>query len=66
MPDTLTHSQTTEYSATQLLYSIQFKLSHAIISMALPTNNFEVKNMGLTMIPLFIVQGAILPIGKGK
>ena len=30
MPDTLTHSQTTEYSATQLLYSIQFKLSHAI------------------------------------
>ena len=30
MPHTLTHSQTTEYRATQLLYSIQFKLSHAI------------------------------------
>ena len=29
MPDTLTHSQTTEYRATQLLSSIQFKLSHA-------------------------------------
>ena len=26
----LTHRQTTEYSATQLVYSIQFKLSHAI------------------------------------
>ena len=30
MPDILTHSQTTEYRATQLLSSIQFKLSHAI------------------------------------
>ena len=29
MPHTLTHSQTTEYRATQLLSSIQFKLSHA-------------------------------------
>ena len=27
---------------------------------------FEGKNMGLATIPLFIVQGAILPIGKGK
>ena len=32
MPHTLTHSQTTEYRATQLLYSIQFKLSHAMIT----------------------------------
>ena len=31
MPDILTHSQTTEYRATQLLSSIQFKLSHAIL-----------------------------------
>ena len=30
MPDTLTHSQTTEYSATQLVSSIKHKLSHAI------------------------------------
>ena len=28
----LTHSQTTEYRATQLLSSIQFKLSHAIVA----------------------------------
>ena len=28
--NTLTHSQTTEYRATQLLSSIQFKLSHAM------------------------------------
>ena len=26
----LTHSQTTEYKATQLVYRIKFKLSHAI------------------------------------
>ena len=32
MPDSLTHSQTTEYSATQLVYSIKFKLSHAILT----------------------------------
>ena len=31
MPDTLTHSQTTEYRATQLVSSIKHKLSHAII-----------------------------------
>ena len=31
MPDTLTHSQTAEYGATQLVYSIKFKLSHAIL-----------------------------------
>ena len=31
MPDiSLTHRQTTEYRATQLVYSIKFKLSHAI------------------------------------
>ena len=30
MPDTQTDRQTTEDRATQLLYSIQFKLSHAI------------------------------------
>ena len=30
MPDTLTHSQTTEYRATQLVSSIKHKLSHAI------------------------------------
>ena len=30
MPDILTHSQTTEYSATQLVSSIKHKLSHAI------------------------------------
>ena len=30
MPDTHTDRQTTEYRATQLLSSIQFKLSHAI------------------------------------
>ena len=30
MPHSLTDTQTTEYSATQLLSSIQFKLSHAI------------------------------------
>ena len=35
MPHTLTHSQTTEYRATQLLYSIQFKLSHAIALLVL-------------------------------
>ena len=30
MPDTLTHLQTTEYRATQLVSSIKFKLSHAM------------------------------------
>ena len=30
LPDTQTDRQTTEDRATQLLYSIQFKLSHAI------------------------------------
>ena len=30
MPHTLTHSQTTEYRATQLVSSIKHKLSHAI------------------------------------
>ena len=29
IPDTLTHSKTTEYRATQLVESIKFKLSHA-------------------------------------
>ena len=33
MPDTQTDRQTTEDRATQLLYSIQFKLSHAIFSL---------------------------------
>ena len=33
MPDTQTDRQTTEERATQLLYSIQFKLSHAMISL---------------------------------
>ena len=32
MPHTLTHSQTTEYRATQLVSSIKFKLSLAIKS----------------------------------
>ena len=35
MPDILTHSQTTEYSATQLVSSIKLKLSHAIRSVVL-------------------------------
>ena len=39
MPDILTHSQTTEYSATQLVSSIKFKLSHAI--MASPSADVE-------------------------
>ena len=29
----LTHSQTTEYRATQLVKSIKFKLSHAILKL---------------------------------
>ena len=32
MPHSDTHRQATEYSATQLVYSIKFKLSHAISS----------------------------------
>ena len=39
IPDTLTHSlthsQTTEYRATQVVYSINFKLSHAIKALKL-------------------------------
>ena len=31
IPNTLTHSQTTEYRATQLVESIKFKLSHTIL-----------------------------------
>ena len=37
MPHTLTHSQTTEYRATQLVSSIKHKLSHAIVEKLIPT-----------------------------
>ena len=36
MPDTQTDRQTTEDRATQLLYSIQFKLSYAICNISTP------------------------------
>ena len=39
MPDTLTHSQTTEYRATQLVSSIKHKLSHAITASALHSSH---------------------------
>ena len=38
------HTQTTEYSATQLVYSIKFKLSHAIYEVIIKDPPLPFKN----------------------